>query len=415
MERAIDKFILYVGALYVMSLTFGKDTQPFYIYFTLAFTAAMLWLIPGESDMTPSNRTTGDRQMWFGGTGSSQRPARVWAACLLLDAAVVLIFLQPGFLGVLPLLVYDLILCRHWVGLGLSGIAMINAVYLLAGKGNEARQGIAGMSDTRWYPTLETFGIVLLLLGLSVWLCLKSLQVLSDRRRIKQLRDDAAETQQTLSRQNAQLLEARDSEVVTAQLAERNRIAREIHDNVGHTLSRALLQVGALLAIHKEEPVHGQLSGVRETLDSAMNNIRSSVHDLHDSSVDLEGTVRQMAEPLQEAFQVTIEIDVSGDMPRETKYGLIGILREAISNILRHSRNDTVQISVLEHPGFYQMIVYDHLSEGGQRRTAPVTGKESATPGIGLTNIETRARSMGGTVQITEEDGFRVFVSVPKH
>ena len=407
MERVIDKFILYAGAVYVMSLSFGTTTRPFTIYSTLAFAAAMLWLIPGESAKAAEERTGGK-------TGFPARSRRVWAACLLLDATLILIFFQPGFLGALPLLVYDLILCRHWVGLGLSGAIVINGLYLWIGNLRQAGPDPAEVVDSRWRPTGEILWSVIFFLVLAVWMCIKTGRILEDRRKIKALRDDAAEREQTLSRQNDQLMEARDSEVMTAQLAERNRIAREIHDNVGHTLSRALLQVGALLAIHKEEPVHGQLSAVRETLDSAMTNIRSSVHDLHDSAVDLEGTVRQMTDPLKESFLLKLEIDVSADMPREKKYGIIGILREAVSNILRHSRNDTVLISVLEHPGFYQLVVHDYLSEGGTLRTQPVTGRESAVPGIGLTNIETRVRSMGGSVQITEEDGFRLFVSIPK-
>ncbi len=42
---------------------------------------------------------------------------------------------------------------------------------------------------------------------------------------------------------------------------------QEIHDNVGHMLSRSILQMGALITIHKEEPLHGQLAGVGETLN----------------------------------------------------------------------------------------------------------------------------------------------------
>ena len=67
-----------------------------------------------------------------------------------------------------------------------------------------------------------------------------------------------------------------------ATLKERNRIAREIHDNVGHMLSRAILQMGALSTVYEEEPLHGQLLKVNDTLNLAMNNIRESVHDLHD-------------------------------------------------------------------------------------------------------------------------------------
>ena len=57
-------------------------------------------------------------------------------------------------------------------------------------------------------------------------------------------------------------MEKQDYEIYLATLRERNRIAREIHDNVGHMLSRSILQMGALITIHKEEPLHGQLAGV---------------------------------------------------------------------------------------------------------------------------------------------------------
>ena len=380
MERAIDKCILYIAGLYVLWQSFGGMTRLTAVYMTLAVAAAVLWLIPKDRRKKEVVDAAEVRRI---------------IACVLMDVASVLVIFEPNLLGILPLLVYDLIYSRHLIGLGLALLAGINVV-------------LRGVMETGliWFTAVAIL--------LAVWLCYKTIRLAEREKQILQLRDDDEEQRQKLNRQNEQLLEARDTEVVTAQMAERNRIAREIHDNVGHTLSRALLQVGALLAIHKEEPVHTELTGVRETLDSAMNSIRSSVHDLHDSSVDLEGTVRQMTDPLKEEFQVTVDIDASQEMPRDVKYGLIGILRETISNILRHSRNDTVQISILEHPGFYQLVVHDYLSAEGKRRSNPVAGKESGTPGIGLTNIESRARALGGTVRISQENGYRVFVSVPK-
>lgn len=70
-----------------------------------------------------------------------------------------------------------------------------------------------------------------------------------------------------------------------ATLNERNRIAREIHDNVGHLLSRSLLQVGALQVVNRDETVRQGLDTMRDTLSGAMDSIRRSVHDLHDESV----------------------------------------------------------------------------------------------------------------------------------
>ena len=384
MERTVDKCILTITAIFLLWQTFTGVTRLAAVYLTLAGAAAILWLIPKERKRSEVVDPAEVRRM---------------IACILLDIVAVLAIFEPNLLGILPILVYDLIYSRHLIGLGIAAIAYINTLY------HTVSEGI---------PDPQLLLITTSAILLALWLCYKTIRLAAGEKQIKQLRDDDEEQRQTLSRQNELLLEARDSEVVTAQMAERNRIAREIHDNVGHTLSRALLQMGALLAIHKEEPIHTELSAVRETLDSAMNSIRSSVHDLHDSSVDLEGTVNQMTDPLKDAFQVTVEIDASPDMSREVKYGLIGILREAISNILRHSRNDTVQISIMEHPGFYQLVVHDYLSPEGKKRSNPVAGKESGTPGIGLTNIESRARALGGTVRFSEESGYRVFVSIPK-
>lgn len=107
------------------------------------------------------------------------------------------------------------------------------------------------------------------------------------------LRDTSTELNLVLQEKNKNLMEKQDYEIYLATLRERNRIAREIHDNVGHMLSRSILQMGALITIHKEEPLHGQLAGVGETLNQAMNSIRESVHDLHDESIDLRQSIAE--------------------------------------------------------------------------------------------------------------------------
>ena len=57
-----------------------------------------------------------------------------------------------------------------------------------------------------------------------------------------------------MEQKNKELLEKQDYEIQVATLNERNRIAREIHDSVGHLLSRSILQLGALKAVHRQEP-----------------------------------------------------------------------------------------------------------------------------------------------------------------
>ena len=194
-----------------------------------------------------------------------------------------------------------------------------------------------------------------------------------------------------------------DNRIYTATLKERNRIAREIHDNVGHMLTRSILQVGAIQTINKEPVLTNPLSDLRATLDTAMNNIRSSVHDLHDESIDTKGAIQDMLNDIT-GFHTSFEYDMSNIVPKDIKYCLISIAKEAITNAVKHSNGDQISILIREHPGLYQLMIHDNGTD--------IHHTDSS--GIGLTNIRERVQSLSGTLQITTDSGFRLFVSIPK-
>ena len=104
--------------------------------------------------------------------------------------------------------------------------------------------------------------------------------------------DSGEEKALLLSEKNKALAEKQNSEIYAATLRERNRIAREIHDNVGHVLSRTILLTGAARAINKDQNLDSLLKGLDNSLNSAMDSIRSSVHDLHDDAVNLQETIK---------------------------------------------------------------------------------------------------------------------------
>ena len=122
-----------------------------------------------------------------------------------------------------------------------------------------------------------------------------------------------------------------------ATLQERNRIAREIHDNVGHMLTRALLQTGALAVCVKEEPLKASVAALQETLDSAMTSIRSSVHKLHDDAIPLEKSVQDCLQPLKDIYHITLTYDISEQIPSIVKLCLLGVLKESLSNVVKNS------------------------------------------------------------------------------
>lgn len=217
-------------------------------------------------------------------------------------------------------------------------------------------------------------------------------------------RDSSVELNEALREKNKDLLEKQDYELYLATLRERNRIAREIHDNVGHMISRSLLQTGALLTIEKEGTVHKQLLGIKESLNQAMNSIRESVHDLHDDAIDLEQTVKEAVKDMKEQYEIQLDYDMSQVIPRNVKYCFISTVKEAMSNIIKHSNGDKVRIFMREHPKFYQLSIEDNGNDA----------KINENGGIGLNNMKERVDALHGTLRIQTEQGFHIFISVQK-
>ena len=114
----------------------------------------------------------------------------------------------------------------------------------------------------------------------------------------RKTRDDSKERNLLLQEKNRSLIEKQDYEIYTATLQERNRIAREIHDNVGHLLSRSILITGAAKAINASDALSPVLDDLDHSLNQAMTSIRTSVHDLHDESLNL----KEAAESLTSDF-----------------------------------------------------------------------------------------------------------------
>lgn len=225
----------------------------------------------------------------------------------------------------------------------------------------------------------------------------------------RRTRDDSMEVTLLLKEKNQALLENQDYEVYTATLKERNRIAREIHDNVGHMLSRAILLTGAMKAVNDDKSVLEPLKALEDTLNMAMTNVRESVHDLHDDSVNLKETLEGLAADFT-FCPVELTYDMGCLVPGEVRYGFIMIVKEALHNVAKHSNAARVQIIAREHPALYQLIIEDNGTVSGSRNMSD--GRKER--GIGIHNMQDRIRALNGTIQIDQRDGFRIFITVPK-
>ena len=221
--------------------------------------------------------------------------------------------------------------------------------------------------------------------------------------KLRELRDEISEKNEILKSQNKKLMEAQDDEINLATMKERNRIAREIHDNVGHMLTRSLLQTGALKIANKDEALREPIEELHSTLDHAMTSIRKSVHDLHDDSIDLKSLIYECTEPAKDRFNVDIEYKLDPHIPTAIRLCMAGIVKEAVSNAIRHSDGDVLSIGAYSEPSSYNLRIKDNGSKTDIKNT-----------GIGLANMRERAREAGGTLKIVSDDtGFGVDLFIP--
>lgn len=248
-------------------------------------------------------------------------------------------------------------------------------------------------------------GFMVVSMVFAICMAIKSSFLRENSEAIKKLRDDSMETNLALSDENRYLLKNREEEIRIATLSERNRIARDIHDNVGHLISRSILQLGAIRAVNKDKTTSLLLEQLKDTLDEAMNNIRESVHDLHKESFDLKNGADKILEELN-GYDVVFECDISMNADKEVKYTFLTILKEAVTNIIKHSNADRVEVIMRELENYYQMLIEDNGKVEKDIR--------NVNAGIGVSNMEERVKKMSGIINISTNNGFRIYISIPK-
>lgn len=222
-------------------------------------------------------------------------------------------------------------------------------------------------------------------------------------------KDEREELKRVMEEKQRYLIENKEYEIHVATLKERNRIAREIHDTVGHVLSRSILMVGALLSSSRSETDKESLKGIKETLSAAMDTIRRSVHDLHDEAIDLKSALQSLIKEYK-FCEVKLDYDITSDVEKETKICFLAILTEALSNAAKHSDADQISVHVWEHPALYQLCIEDNGTAG----TGIIERRLSSSQGIGLENMAERVKALGGTINFSHTKGFKIFASIPR-
>ncbi|MBB2947007.1 signal transduction histidine kinase [Actinoplanes lutulentus] len=221
-----------------------------------------------------------------------------------------------------------------------------------------------------------------------------------------------------LARADADQRLARD-----AMMSERLRIARELHDIVGHSMS--LIAVKATIANHIAEQrpaeTRAALVTIEQTSRAALTEIRRVLDVLRDDDPAAElgpvahlapvaGTadLESLAEPLRSAgLRVDLRADTPDPLPSSVGLTVYRIVQESLTNVLRHANAGRCEVIVASHD---HGVLVEIIDDG---RGTPASGRQRT--GRGLIGMRERVAAFGGTLSAgpLQEGGFKIKAQIP--
>ena len=201
--------------------------------------------------------------------------------------------------------------------------------------------------------------------------------------------------------------------LIQGQELERQRIAKEIHDGIGPSLSTIRLGIDMVSTIAEKEKIKNKLNTLSSQVAEIAEDIRNISHDLMPSSLldfGIKSALENLVAKIEENSQVNIEknIQIKDEHPfmdQNQTLNIYRITQESIHNGLKHGNANEFTISLSEkNETFHLKIVDNGKSEKSQHKA-----------GIGLKNMQARVNSMNGTIstKILKPNGFEVYVKIP--
>jgi two-component system sensor histidine kinase DesK len=190
---------------------------------------------------------------------------------------------------------------------------------------------------------------------------------------------------------------------------ERLRVARDLHDLLGYSLSSITLKSELTYRLLPRNPgsARQQIAEILEVARQALADVRQVARGYRDMSLAAEAN---SARSVFSAAEVQAQIDIScGDIPQEVDTVLATVLRESTTNVLRHSKAQHCIVRVDEHAGTVRLQMTNDGVEPMQDAALTVhTGR-------GLGNLATRLESIGGrlTVGFRDEEWFDLVAEAP--
>jgi signal transduction histidine kinase len=227
----------------------------------------------------------------------------------------------------------------------------------------------------------------------------------------QQAREHAEQLMEDLKEANVQLAAYATQAEELAMTQERNRLAREIHDNLGHYLTIVNVQIEAARAVMDSDPGRAldAMNKAQELTQKGLTQVRESVAALRESPVSNRPLGEAIASLVKEAQSTGIvtEFKVAGEphtLENKVALALYRVAQEGLTNVQRHARASRVDVLLDFQPSEVRLEVKDNG-----------VGAEETAGGFGLLGIRERMQLLGGRLEISTGvgQGFCLTASVP--
>ena len=219
-------------------------------------------------------------------------------------------------------------------------------------------------------------------------------------------------TQQNLREalERSQTLNDRIAEMTTLQ--ERNRIARDIHDSLGHALVALNIQIEASLALWEadSEQAFASLREAKQLGSDALTAVRTSVSEIRADALQgqlFEQALDKLIKEFQQTSQIvpTVEIDLTYPFPNDVNIAAYRIVQEGFTNIYKYAQATQVYLSLKTTPKDLQLHLRDNgggFCQDSLKSTKDISEIATGT-GFGLKGMKERAAALGGRLTIKSE------------
>lgn len=233
---------------------------------------------------------------------------------------------------------------------------------------------------------------------------------INEKERIRELNTQLHETNLQLQQANEQLEAYAEESVKNAETRERNRLAREIHDTLGHTLTGIIAGLDACTMLIDVAPdaVKQQITDIADVARKGMTDVRWSVKALRPDALEKLELSKALTEMIEETrrstkteIQYTCDAVLNGFNPDEEEI-IYRIVQESITNAIRHGKADRITIRIEKE---YQTLTITIQDNG--------IGCKDIHKGFGLHHMEERLSMLQGSLRCNGENGFFLEAKIP--